>query len=317
MDSKIAPVFCDADTMQEHLETCAQKTSACAACVLAKKFDMWMRHLSNVPWLAFARHRDGSFGVGCALCARAAHKSAYGEFEVSALELRLSTLRRHEQSKQHLSAWRQAADLTGIPGPPVTQDIDAPPAEVFQAALDARLSGIACHAGLPKLHIGPDKLQQLSFCLTEAKRMLLRTWFVDQADTVALQQDERHQRLLLRFTAASLNLERRSGVLGLAKNFGSAAGSISEATGSIIRKFCTLGWGAPGASKTRDLQPNQDVLQALTSKVEVYVADAASDEQKAGTLMRAGIDGQRALLPNLKLGLRDSAHATRRRLVIN
>lgn len=135
---------------------------------------------------------------------------------------------------------------------------------------------------------------------------------MDHAVTIALQQDERHQRLLLRFTAASKTMERRSGVIGLAKNFGSAAGSISQATERIIREFCTPGCLAPGLGQ-KEFQLCETLLETIRLKTEVVTADNAGNEQKATELLRGrcGIDG-RPFLPNIRLGLRDHAHASRR-----
>lgn len=145
--------------------------------------------------------------------------------------------------------------------------------------------------------------------------MMTRAWLLDEAVTIALQQDERKQRLLLRFTAASSTLERLSGVIGLAKNFGSAAGAVSRATQGIIEKFCTPGSSAPGLSdeSAADLAVNVTLLNKIRKSTEVFVADAAGDEQKSAELLRHKLSSNgEAFLPNLRMGLRDAAHASRR-----
>lgn len=246
------------------------------------------------------------------MCAHGKSQCAFGTFEVKQSEMKLTRLQRHEETETHAKAWQMASAATGLPGPQRDEDpVNAPPAVLFQDALKRRLDGLACEAGLPAHGIGPDKMRKLSFCLAEAKRMMVRTWLMDKAKTIALQQDERHQRLLLRFTAASDTLERKSGVIGLAKHFGSGAGTVSKTTEGVIRAFCSPGAMAPGRQQADSL--NQDLLEAIRSKTEVFVADAAGDEQKAGELLRRRptTDGE-PFLPNIRLGFRDGAHASRR-----
>ena len=300
--------------LARHLKVCKAQKGKCIGCKLATQGDKYLRHL-QLPWLGYVAE-NGCIQVGCVICHRTgiSHKvGAFGLFEVTQVgQLKLAALLRHEKSEGHVQAWRSAADKTGLPGPQVEDHLDAPSYEVFKDALKRRLDGLACQASLPQHGIGPDKLRQLSFCLSEAKRMLTRSWLMDSAATIALQQDERNQRLLLRFTAASSNMERRSGVLGLAKNFGSAAGSISQATERIIREFCTPGFLAPGLQKS-EFQLCEALLESIRSKIEVVTCDNAGDEQKATELLRtrSGRDG-RPFLPNIRLGLRDHAHASRR-----
>lgn len=301
----------DVPELDDHLTTCKKN---CAGCCLAKNYRHWRRHLSDIPWLAFKTHRDGTIGVGCILCSFSEAKGACGLFELQRSQLKLTKLERHQLTECHKKAWARASEATGLPGPPVTDSCkDAPPVEVFQAALKRRLEGLACQSGIPDHGVGADKCRQLSFCLAEAKRMMVRNWILERSVTIALQQDERHQRLLLRFTAASGELERKSGVIGLAKNFGSAAGSIAKATERIIRQFCTPGSMIPGGP-AQELPVHQGLLQAFRQKTEVFVADNAGDEQKASELLRHKIlaeDGT-PFLANLRLGFRDSAHASRR-----
>ena len=282
-----------------HVKRCSRRET-CAACHAIRKHAKWQRQLSAIPWLALCQHRDGSIGVGCALCAHSGARTGFASFEATATDMQLSHLLRHEASPSHCKAVSAAGFPTNGP-----QIMDAPSEEIFREALKKRLEGVACQAGLKDLGIGPDKLRKLSFCLAEAKRMLLRAWLKDEAVSISLQQDERHQRLLVRFTAASATLQRRSGVLGLAKNFGSCAGAVSAATEKVIRQFCTLCCEAPGLNRS-GLAADEGLLESLRTKIEVIVADNASDEQKASALLR------KDFCPNIRLTLRDCAHASRR-----
>ena len=58
------------------------------------------------------------------------------------------------------------------------------------------------------------------------------------------------------------------------------------------------------------------LLDHLRSICEVYASDAAADEQLAGQMLRpdSGRTGCEAQLPNLRLVIRDAAHASRRLL---
>ena len=310
---KLDPVCVQEDDafLDQHAASCKRR-SGCRTCLLAKHYKAFRRQL-QMPWLCYLRdHDESGIGVGCLMCSHAGLQTPFALFELKNTELRLSKLRRHEESEAHVKAWQAAAKATGLPGPVVGDQLDSPSYDVFKDALKVRLDGLACKRGLEDHGISSGKLRQLSFCLSEAKRMMLRAWFMNKATTIALQQDERHQRLLLRFTAASNSLERRSGAIGLAKNFGSAAGAISKATEGIVRDFCTPGCLAPDCP-AEEAQLNETLLECMRSKVEVMCADAAGDEQKATELLRSrlGPDG-RAFFPNIRLGLRDTAHASRR-----
>jgi hypothetical protein len=61
------------------------------------------------------------------------------------------------------------------------------------------------------------------------------------ANCVSLFRDESKGRLVIRYMAASKDLERRCGVLGLRRLSGSDAFDITAATGQMLQKLCELG----------------------------------------------------------------------------
>ena len=69
--------------------------------------------------------------------------------------------------------------------------------------------------------------------------------------------------------------------------------------------------------QTRE-EPSCDtaLLAHLRSIFEVYASDAAADEQLAGQMLRpnSGRTGSESQLPNLRLVIRDAAHADKRLL---
>ena len=149
--------------------------------------------------------------------------------------------------------------------------------------------------------------------LAEAVRQLDRE-FLWRALSISLKRDERHYRLVVRFSATRHDLNTRSGVLGQARNFGSGAEAITRATKQIIDNFATPNFGAPGSKCTTSIHgspPLADHICAITHQV---IFDAASDETLSGRMMRRGLqlDGVSAISPNLKFITRDKAHGARR-----
>ena len=102
--------------------------------------------------------------------------------------------------------------------------------------------------------------------------------------------------------AASKDLERRCGVLGLRRLSGSDAFDITAATGQMLQKICELGEDG-----------SEEAVRRVQSKIEAVCVDSASSETKSATLMKTPTNpDEQPLAPNLKAILRDRAHASRR-----
>jgi hypothetical protein len=162
------------------------------------------------------------------------------------------------------------------------------------------------------------KLRAMKFCVAEAVRRQDRR-FLKSAITIAVMQDVRKHRLLVRFRASDIKLRWRSGILGQLK-LGQSAGAeaLMEAAVRIIESFCT---SLHGAVKRGNKQPksrrDMDLMVHITQRIELFTSDAAADEQLAGDLLRGrrlapSIREVWAPLANLKLVTKDRAHASRR-----
>lgn len=160
-----------------------------------------------------------------------------------------------------------------------------------------------------------SKVRAMKWCLEEALLESQRA-ALSNSRTITLCRDERAQRLLVRYSSCSTDLQMDRGMLGLAKNFGTGADQITEATASILQRFCTEKHGCPNSHVQPSL--NERLLDHIKGKIEVLVVDAAADELLAGDIGR----GRRSaaseltdacLTPHLLLVARDRAHASRRR----
>ena len=166
-----------------------------------------------------------------------------------------------------------------------------------------------------------SKSQAITWCLREALLDIDRD-FVRKAQTLSICRDDRAQRLLIRFTGATADLEVRSGVLGIgtAHREKPDADGIVAATKEVLDKFCTPRRGAPihGAGpRNVDAVVDAKLLAHLREIIEVIAVDEAAAEGKAADIGR----GRRAsaleltpITPNLKFVTRDKAHGFRRHL---
>ena len=88
---------------------------------------------------------------------------------------------------------------------------------------------------------------KLQYCLAEASREKDFD-FLKSAHVIWLGRDERHGRLLVRFRAVGLRngaIDILTGVLGQAKEFGTGAVALNEATKAIMRRVVAKGANAP------------------------------------------------------------------------
>ena len=252
-------------------------------------------------WLGL---RDGT--VCCLLCPGITFESSP--------QLQLCNLLRHHRSTKHnnyVATYLNKAERHG----------KAPPTDQFQAVMahvvergahgklkQRRLNGPPDTLAFP---LGWSKRRRMEWCLAEAKRNLDRE-FLRQATVASLMVDARNGSLLVRLAAADAQLNTRSMVLGLKHQYGSRAEHAQKAVMAVIQDMCTGGRGAPG--RQGNVMCDADLAEHIRQIVEVFAADAASDEQLAGRELQSPANGGPAMLPNLKIVVRDKAHASRRLL---
>lgn len=274
----------------------------------------WRPHLqiigTNKSWLGC---RDGV--VCCLACPDV-------KFE-NAASLQLCNLLRHHRSlshANHASAYFGKIDLHGKP--PTTDQFRALLGHVLQKGAHGRLKRGPESPDDPNTLALPTswtKRRRMEWCLAEAKRNSDRR-FLRQATVASLMVDGRNGSLLVRLAAADAQLNTKSMVLGLKHRYGSTAEHAQKAIKAVIDNMCTTGRGAPprGTQDSRGghggQTPDLELAQRVRRMVEVFAADAASDEQLAGRELQCPTGGGPPALPNLKVIVRDKAHASRRLL---
>lgn len=157
---------------------------------------------------------------------------------------------------------------------------------------------------------------KMAWCIAEAARDADRA-FLRNAYTMSLMQDGRKSRLLVRFKGCDASLRTRQGILGQAKLGNMQAHDIREATLKCLTTFCTRRHGAPARNAAAPpAMLDERLLARLTQIIECFTADAASDEQLAGEMLRninaVPLRDNYPLLSNIIVVTRDRAHAARR-----
>ena len=252
--------------------------------------------------------------VGCIVCAAARPES--GKFAAltaadSPELMYISKLQRHEASAGHLAAMKKL----GLPLPvDVSPPPDSPGIKEFPKVVKARQNFSAYRAGIDSVAVGREKQQRIQWCVAEALREKQRA-FLANAECIGISQDARHSRLLVRCVAVDSRLNDYRFALGIAKDYGSGHAAIQKATEGIIHAFCVK---EHGLRSTVFLESKYQNLQShICSHVELFVADAASDEHLAARFMKGAAGtldaGQAPLFKNLRFVLRDPTHAMRRR----
>ena len=317
--SKGVPRLSAAD--EQHLLTCQLGFDACARCKYWKFIEKWTPRVLNVPsdprkgiWLcedfAGSSDRGCGGGVGCSTCLLGDVDTPWSRFQItSPSALQICHIMQHADMNTHKQAH---AKVYG--GPLDEIDNAAPAASVFEDALGHCIKG---HPLSTPLADGTQrhKIAQLRWCLHESRRNLWRD-ALGRAGCIVLHQDGRSPRLLTRFTACDLKLNRVSGCLGAAKHYTPGHVGITNATAELLREFCTLGHGAPPRTHgTSQSCFHHTDLQAWFQKhVEGFDADAASDQQLVGRAMRTQIRGSdaKSIFKNIKIVVKDPTHASRR-----
>ena len=132
--------------------------------------------------------------------------------------------------------------------------------------------------------------------------------------TISIAMDERNDRLLVTY-AASKKTNVNSGVLAQIRSPGRTADEVVGCVAKAVQRFCTR--RAPQKHTYKPKEPPRLVEAAarrVLQHVEMFSADGAANEQLAGRLLHPAVEraGTADKLPNLKMILRDKAHAARR-----
>ena len=227
------------------------------------------RPVCSAPCLPFGtwlqlRQEGAGYRVGCSACEAAQTGTPWANFTITDFKAwNVQKVDRHANSRLHRLALAKTADV--------------PSADMFNDVL----KDIRGKEG--------SKNQMLKWCLDEGLRQV--QWLMlRKAHTIALSQDARNHRLLLRLTMSSENFERSSFVVGQLPCLGTNSHQLAETTNLLIQNFATPLVNVPKYGILRllpadDVSPCQSVLDILHSKTEALVTDAASDEMKSGRLL--------------------------------
>ena len=133
-----------------------------------------------------------------------------------------------------------------------------------------------------------QKVTCMIYCLAEAVRQRTRIW-LSCASSLTIHSDASQGRLLARGQMCGHDLCPRYCLLGteILTNDPSALG-ISDAIMRALRDLATP-LCSSGSTMTAPRPPDLPALKHICSIVEVFNADAASDEQLAGTLVAGAL----------------------------
>jgi len=173
---------------------------------------------------------DGKFRVGCGVCSHLAaekDKDVFGRYEITRLaQCKQYRFKAHADSKAHIDC------VLRILNPKHLCDEAAkrlPTSDELHVLLGWLRKGQSIREGVPAVGTF-RKCRKMLFTLSEALQRIYREWLA-QSCTINLLRDERHSRLLIRFRAASLNVERFLGVLGQPRLTKARRQFCSHATG--------------------------------------------------------------------------------------
>lgn len=292
-----------------HLEK-HKSPGQCLRCSFAQTKSDWTAKCCVDPqerakgtWLRSLVSDDGEWRLVCSLCCTS------GRGWTSDRYARLSNVLAHENTKKH----RRALQRLGVEDP---ETLCAPSVAHFQELLDhLRKAPLGQNPAMLKAIGGRHKQRKMLWCLAEVVRTRRRK-HIQNSVTMAIFQDTRDGLLTLRFSSATPGLDYCVGPvhsLFLPAEHGQDADGLRKATLDCIKRLCIVRAHPPQMAESRSGSCN--MLDASLFKhakhiVEVFVADAASDEIRAGhTLQQLGNEGG---LANLRHVVRDKAHCCRR-----
>ena len=288
----------------EHIKGCGVKAlgRCCFRCTYIEQKEVWEKQLGRdgINWLA-ARITDGTWGLGCRVCARAGGRkgNVFATFSVTAGHL--GNLRRHQVSAGHATA---LADL-GLGTAMVEEVAKCPSEDDFRKVL----KHVVADGSLQEQGIcgGRWKLRRMIWALAEAKREMDRD-FLRSCESIALYQDSRQQMLLVRHAGCTEDLVTRRGVLGHVRMVGSGNQAILQSMTKVLDTFVSRGFGLPGLGAASTTKVDMQLREHIQAKVELLGSDSAADELLAGRLARQ----PGSLLPNVLIVARDRTHGARR-----
>ena len=303
---------------------CQYSRTECGQCSWAVNKAAWRRRLCNThgdDWVLQSNDETGARVMGCSLCKASGVDSKFGRVAVP-----VSAISGYAKLEQHCrtSLHRQALLAARGDDTAAVRLESVPSTADFQTVLDSTRAG-QCTSNLAKVGRS-KKLRKMKWCLAEARRAMNRKR-IKASRAMALHQDGRKQWLAIRYSACGQDLKARVGVLGVAnlpRNYTLDALGIRQATIDIVKQLCTSKRAPPYCNEPPTAEHDQELEEHMRHIVELLDADAASDEMKAGKLLRGThplhvskeTGGMKydfdKYFSNIKVQNKDKAHASRR-----
>ena len=268
-------------------------------------------HGGGVKWCNLERHSKATF-----------HLAAVADF------IAVQAQRRQSQPDTGTASPSQSSSTPLIATTlSAVQAASAPSVDEFERVLVGKSNGqsyrmVASQPGPDVSVVSRHRATRITWCLAEAAKQFEQHW-LRTSRVVGLQQDASGGILIVKYMATNDRLERRSGILGLAKDYGTKANDTYKATMSVLKNFWTETLGVPwhsGRPRPLPAPVFQEVRhREFLDKIVLFSADAASDEQRVGSLLRGKVstsrpaaDSDSDVLKNVKVVMRDPTHAATR-----
>lgn len=259
-----------------HSKTCTRRD--CPRCYFTKHKSAWMK---LAPWLQ-GRSKDGRFMLGCTICEAAGilANSKWGRFEVAEhagkkQKFMIANILRHGAQKRHCLAAGGRDDTSLVNG------VLVPTRNDFRVVMKSLLANEGTGAkGIKNIGTG-NKIRKFKYCCAEGARIIARSQ-LRSALTLAIHQDVRKGRLLVRYTGCNMKLEVVTGTMGqikLPRNFTLDADGIKGGTLKIIKTFCLTRCRPPFCGRERQLV-DTPLAQHIRDIVELWDTDAAGNQKR-------------------------------------
>lgn len=273
----------DADLL--HWKTCTRR--ACCQCYFARFKSKWQK---QAPWLQGRSKDDGGFMLGCAICESAGRDAhcKWARFEVADFgrkqPFRITNILRHGATKKHCAAAGGRDDTS------IVQGVSVPTQADFKTVMKCLFASEGAGAkGIKNVGTG-NKIRKLKYCCAEGARIITRSQ-LRSALTLAIHQDVRKARLLVRYTACNSKLEVFSGTFGqikLPRTLTLDADGIKAGTLKVIKTFSLTRCRPPSCGRERRLIDTK-LAQHIRDIVELWDTDAAGNSE-ANALKQAWVN---------------------------
>ena len=284
------------DRYEKHVASC--DSVDCVICFAARRLGtshwFWRETLLDPlapdrgTWAAFATTSTGKPALGCWICSTSPkmNKPGLAQFSLDSPDALIqSNIKKHASSQIHKELSSVVVGTIASGKTPVQITVPgAPSVSTFRSLLEAvRGEG---PSDLPVFGRSRKK-RRMVWCIAEALRALLRSFFKKQTVSSIL-QDTTEEVLLIRIRGCDRNINVMSGIVGVCDltkpPFNGRATGIRDASLHVLREFCTPLRDPPFSKKHGKF--DEKLFKSVCESVQMYTADSAAPEQVAGKLLK-------------------------------